>query len=155
MSRQIVMGSPQSRKLLQSNTSHNSSFAEVAGGTTAECAAIACCCPCVVANMLVLMIYKLPKGLCRKALRMKQRRQKLLKEEGLLLPAKKRSNSTASGCRCGCDKMLELELHQFISSCADFSSEESERAVADLEKEMWDMFYSTGFWRSPSQRNST
>lgn len=24
--------------------------------------------------------------------------------------------------------------------------------VLKLEKEMWDRFYSTGFWRSPSQR---
>lgn len=35
-------------------------LAEVAGGTTAECAAVACCCPCGIANLLVLAVYKVP-----------------------------------------------------------------------------------------------
>ncbi|CAN1233866.1 hypothetical protein LINPERPRIM_LOCUS4033 [Linum perenne] len=52
----------------------SSSFGELAGGTTAKCAAIACCCPCGLANLLFLTIYKVPVGLCRKALRRKRRK---------------------------------------------------------------------------------
>ncbi|KAJ8570594.1 hypothetical protein K7X08_037566 [Anisodus acutangulus] len=51
-------------------------FAEVAGGTTAECTAVACCCPCGIVNLLVLAVYKVPAGLCRKALRKNRRNRK-------------------------------------------------------------------------------
>jgi hypothetical protein len=30
---------------------------------------------------------------------------------------------------------------------------EEDKEVMELEKEMWETFYSTGFWRSSSQRN--
>lgn len=146
MSRQIVLRSAPTKRrqpLLQSQPSHSSSFAEVAGGTTAECVAVCCCCPCGLVNLLVLAIYKVPAGLCRRALK-KKRRQKL-KKQGLL-PVKR-----SRKCRCGCDD-LELELHQVVSS-VDVNTKESDKAVVELEKEMWDKFYGTGFWRSPSQRD--
>lgn len=37
----------------------------------------------------------------------------------------------------------------------EFDGEEAvkkEEAMLRLEKEMWETFYGTGFWRSPSQR---
>ncbi|PWA83441.1 2S globulin, Glycoside hydrolase, catalytic domain-containing protein [Artemisia annua] len=54
-------------------------FAEVAGGTTAECAAVCCCFPIGLVNLLVLAVYGVPAGLYRKALK-KKRRRKMLKK---------------------------------------------------------------------------
>ncbi|WRX25316.1 hypothetical protein QQP08_017803 [Theobroma cacao] len=170
MSRQIILRTPTSvrrrQPLLQSRSSSSScsssvddggsstrrtsqksaKFGEFCGETTAECAAICCCCPCGIANLLVLAIYKVPAGLCRRALRQKRRR-KLLKK-GLLQPR------TLQG-HCGCDDS-ELQVHPVVC-LEDFFpdvevSEEAEKAVVELEKEMWQRFYGTGFWRSPSQR---
>ncbi|KAJ8754555.1 hypothetical protein K2173_005716 [Erythroxylum novogranatense] len=135
-----------------SDTSYYSGrFAEFAGGTTAECAAICCCCPCGLANLLILTIYKVPAGLCRRALQRK-RRQRLIKK-GLLPPRTRR-------CQCGCDD-TEIQIHP-ATGFSPLSAEEitsfrkvfdkDEESMLRLEKEMWDTFYSTGFWRSPSQR---
>ncbi|KAL8543506.1 hypothetical protein ACS0TY_004160 [Phlomoides rotata] len=83
------------------------SMAEVAGGTSADCAAVCCCCPCGLVNLFVLAVccccpcglvnlfvlavYKVPAGLCRKALRRKCHRR-LMKKGGL------------PPWRCGCDE---------------------------------------------------
>nr|XP_033516529.1 uncharacterized protein LOC104113585 [Nicotiana tomentosiformis] len=48
--------------------SEGARFAEVAGGTTAEYAAVCCCCPCRLVNLLVLTGYNLLAVLCRKYL---------------------------------------------------------------------------------------
>ncbi|GFP94933.1 hypothetical protein PHJA_001637700 [Phtheirospermum japonicum] len=116
---------------------------EVAGGTMAECAAVCCCCPCGLANLLVLVVYKVPAGLCRKALR-KKRRQKLMKE-GLLPPRR---------IKCSCDE--ELHVHPVTSPLSFVTALETasdNKEILELEKEMWGQFYSAGFWRSPSQRS--
>ncbi|KAJ4705438.1 Pollen preferential protein [Melia azedarach] len=152
MSNHIILRSPtvgnRKQPLLQSQSTSNSSrFAEVAGGTTAECAAVCCCCPCGLVNLLVLAIYKLPAGLCRRAMKEK-RRQQLIKKG--LLPRRR------SKCKCGCDDM-ELQIHPVVSvenSLIDVKPDESEKKVMELEKEMWERFYSTGFWRSSSQREA-
>ncbi|XP_022744987.1 uncharacterized protein LOC111295657 [Durio zibethinus] len=129
------------------STSRNSAkFGEFCGGATAGCAALCCCCPCGIANLLVLAIYKVPAGLCRRALR--QKRLRKLQKKGLLQPRNHRG-------LYGCDDS-ELQIHPVVS-LEDFflgveASEEAEKAVDELEKEMWDRFYGTGFWRSPSQR---
>ncbi|XP_071721624.1 uncharacterized protein [Rutidosis leptorrhynchoides] len=117
-------------------------FAEVAGGTTAECAAICCCCPCGLANFLILAMYKLPAGLCRNAIRNK-RRKRLIKK-GLVPPLGRQR------CRCGCDE-TELQIHSINDDDLVFFDNDNESNM-ELEKEMWDKFYETGFWRSPSQR---
>ncbi|KAM7262299.1 hypothetical protein ACFE04_021376 [Oxalis oulophora] len=124
-------------------------FAEVAGGTTAECAAICCCCPCGLANFLVLAIYKVPAGLCRNAI--KNKRRKRLMKKGLIPPLRQQ-------CQCGCDE-TEIQIHSIEDESLVFfeglmSPKESDNKdiLEELEKEMWDKFYETGFWRSPSQR---
>ncbi|MCD7472396.1 hypothetical protein HAX54_013628 [Datura stramonium] len=160
MTRPIIIHSPpllslDKRQPLLSNQDSSSSsrggvvrkarFAEIAGGTTAECAAVACCCPCGIANLLVLAVYKVPAGLCRKALR-KNRRNRLMKQ-GLLPPS-------AKG-HCSCDD-LELHAYQISSPIAVVGAAgnlESDKDALELEKEMLDKFYGTGFWRSPSQRS--
>ncbi|KAJ4840083.1 hypothetical protein Tsubulata_009895 [Turnera subulata] len=139
-----------------SYSSSCTSFGEVAGGATAECAAICCCCPCGLANFLFLTIYKVPAGLCRRALRRKRRKQ--LIKKGLLQPTPR--------CRCGCDD-TGIQIHpigHFDRSDGeeeDTDEEEEEdhpdkvkarEEMLRLEQEMWETFYGTGFWRSPSQR---
>ena len=54
----------------------------MAGGATADCAAVACCCPCGVLNLTVLAVNKVPAGLCRKALR----KQRWLLKKGIMQP---------------------------------------------------------------------
>lgn len=150
MSKQIVLRQESSTRrmplLNNQGSSGNARFAEVAGGTTASCAAICCCCPCGLVNLLVLAIYKVPAGLCRRALRRK-RRQKVIKQQQGLLPAPRRHR-----CTCGYEE-AELHVHPVsVDIVKPREWDESEKAVMELEKEMLDRFDSTGFWRSPSQR---
>ncbi|KAE8680616.1 Detected protein of unknown function [Hibiscus syriacus] len=160
MSRQIILRNPTSvqrqQPLLQSRSSSNSTlssggsgrtrngakFGEFCGGTTAECAAICCCCPCTIANIIVLTFYKVPVGLCRRAIRLKRRRK--LQKKGLLQP----KNRT----HCGFDGTGELQVCVEDIFPDVKASEETEKAVVELEKEMWQRFYGTGFFRSPSHR---
>ncbi|XAR69843.1 hypothetical protein NMG60_11001579 [Bertholletia excelsa] len=118
---------------------------EVAGGTMAECAVIGCCCPCTVVDLLVLTVYKLPAGICRRALR-RRRRRKLL-EKGLL-------PQRSCRCDCGCDD-TEVQIHPFSgydSPAADKSLQFDSDVILQLERETWTRFHGAGFWRSPSQR---
>ncbi|CAI9097547.1 OLC1v1034004C1 [Oldenlandia corymbosa var. corymbosa] len=158
MTKQIVLRAPQSfvdrRQLLlgaqESSSRGGSRVGELVGGTAAECAAVCCCCPCGLVNLLVLAVYKVPAGLCRKALRRKRRRRMIKK--GLLPPRK-----------CGCGDVELYQLHPLsgpmtttsatmMAAAVNSLSIESDDDVVELEKEMWDKFYSAGFWRSPSQR---
>ncbi|KAF5747752.1 hypothetical protein HS088_TW05G00479 [Tripterygium wilfordii] len=131
-----------------SSCSSSARIAEVAGETTAECAAICCCCPCGLVNLLLLPIYKVPAGLCRRALRRK-RLQRLMTKKDLLPPRHKR-------CQCGYCDDTEMQIHPFCEEQEEefqkTTSKEEEKAVEELEKEMWARFYGAGFWRSPSQR---
>ncbi|CAI9779815.1 unnamed protein product [Fraxinus pennsylvanica] len=143
-----AMPSVDRRQLLQESQDYSSRggrrrvrLAEVAGGTVAECAAVCCCCPCGLANLLVLAVYKIPAGLCRKAFRRKHRRRMI--ENGLLPPRKR-----------GCDDK-ELQILTMSGPMATVNSLESDNDVAELEKEMWEKFYGAGFWRSPSHRSET
>ena len=51
---------------------------EVAGGAAAECAAVWCCGPCAVVNLVVLAVYRVPAAVCKKACVMEQRRKEEL-----------------------------------------------------------------------------
>ncbi|XP_058204420.1 uncharacterized protein LOC131318569 [Rhododendron vialii] len=176
MTRQIVLRHPSSmtrrRPLLLASTKSSSSsslsktfsssstangrrsvgFGEVAGGTAAECAAVCCCCPCALVDFLVLTVYKLPAGLCRKAL--KQKRRSRLMKKGLL------PQPSSRHCGCGCDD-TELQIHPVAAisesmMAADkvLESVQPDEDVMQLEKEMWERFYGAGFWRSPSQKSN-
>ena len=122
---------------------------EVVGGTAAECVAVCCCVPCGVANFLVLAIYKLPAALCRRMLR--QRRHRKIAKEGLLRPTRRH-------CSCGCCEDVTGRIFPMCANDA-FDVErlhspepDSDDDTLALEKEMWDQFYNTGFWRSSSNR---
>ncbi|KAL9230927.1 hypothetical protein vseg_006215 [Gypsophila vaccaria] len=132
---------------------------EVAGGTAAECAAVFCCCPCTLVNLVVLAVYKLPAGICRKALR-KRRRRRLMKKGILPLPSSSSASSSSSrhgSCQCGWDSD---EYHMDLASVPEgqevavvvVGDKDMDNDLMELEKEMWNKFYNTGFWRSTSQR---
>ncbi|CAN4089667.1 unnamed protein product [Withania somnifera] len=127
-------------------------LAEVAGGTAADCAAVCCCCPCGLVNLVVLAVYKLPAGLCRKALRRKCRHRQIKK--GILQP-----KGNKGQCRWD-ESESELSIYPItgggdaaVTAVDGGSSLESDKDVVALENEMWSKFYGAGFWRSPSQRS--
>jgi len=142
----------QSKNSLRAGTSTR--LGEAVGGTAAVC----CCAPCAVANIVYLAIYKVPATLCLRALkkrRQRHRRRIQASGEGMF-PAKRR-------CTCGCcDDVVGARVHP---TCSDddetyrgvksesLGVQEEDKDVVELEKEMWDTFYETGFWRSSSQRN--
>ncbi|KAK8672094.1 hypothetical protein V6N13_110468 [Hibiscus sabdariffa] len=117
-----------------------SKFGEVCGGTTAEVAAVCCCFPCGMANLVVLAIYKVPAGLCRKALR--QKRLRKLQKKRMLEPKNHGAHFQVND-----PDSLILDDYFQNGDC----SEETEKAVLELENEMWQKFYGTGFFRIPSQ----
>ncbi|KAG6432742.1 hypothetical protein SASPL_104328 [Salvia splendens] len=50
------------------------------GQTAGECAALCCCCPCAVVDVLVLAVYRLPTGIWRKKQRSKRNNDKISAE---------------------------------------------------------------------------
>lgn len=107
---------------------------EVVGSGTAECAAICCCCPCGLMEFLVLGLYKVPAGLCRKAWR-KRKRQRIVKKR------KKQGEIEA-----------EVEVDRGTVNGEVCYSDEAAEEVVDWEKEMMERFPGTGgFWRSASK----
>ncbi|CAA0822551.1 Unknown protein [Striga hermonthica] len=112
---------------------------EVAGGTAAECAAVCCCCPCALLKLLVLGLYKLPAGICRRARRRKRRRRML--EAGLLPP-----RGCGGGGGGGGVDFPAMDAGEDVGT-------EGREAADELDREMMERFYSGGFWRSSSRRN--
>lgn len=119
---------------------------EVVGGTAAECTAVCCCCPCSVMELLILGLYKVPTSLCKKAWRGRKRQRLLKNNTGLLDPAK--SGPTREELEAELDRMVGKEVRG-----GDDQDDKCSRAV-DFDKQMWERFYDTGFWRSPSQRDT-
>ncbi|RDX67242.1 hypothetical protein CR513_53908, partial [Mucuna pruriens] len=115
---------------------------EAAGGAAAECAAVCCCFPCAVLNLVVLAVYKVPKGLARKAAD-KRRRRLPKKNDDVLLHPNRSSSAVANEVTVGSTRVEEL-----FSQGLENDKPEEDR----LEKEMWARFAGTGFWRSDSQR---
>ncbi|GFZ13072.1 tetratricopeptide repeat (TPR)-like superfamily protein [Actinidia rufa] len=109
----------------------------------AECAAICCCCPCALVNLVVLAVFKVPTGLCRKAWRKKNRRRMMKKKKALL----QQQQQSDSSSKVGLNYKSEIE-----GSDGDDSAGDGPTPEVDFEADMWDRFYGTGFWRSPSQR---
>ncbi|KAE8711144.1 Detected protein of unknown function [Hibiscus syriacus] len=106
-------------------------------GTTAECAAVCCCFPCWIANLLVLVIYKVPAGLCCRAFRLKRRWKS--QKKGLFGSRNGEDGELSNeGVVCVKDIVLDVKV-----------CEEEDKALFELEEEMWEKFGGTGFWRSP------
>ncbi|GMG98387.1 hypothetical protein Nepgr_000227 [Nepenthes gracilis] len=137
--RQLLLSS----NSLASPSREKSTVAEVAGGTAAECVAICCCCPCLLIGCLILTIYKVPTGICRRMLR-KHHQKRLLKKQGLLHHQTSRSIS----CFDELPEADDLKVFEMIKISIDGSAE-----AIDLDNKMWEQFHNTGFWRSSSQRH--
>ncbi|XP_072986351.1 uncharacterized protein [Typha latifolia] len=120
-------------------------WAEVAGGTAAECAAVCCCFPCAVVDLVVLAVVRLPAGLCRRAIRARNRRKAKAKAKATAVKKTTREM----------DEDVEedgIRLNGAVVVAAAPSLPSPEDDAAKLEKEMWARFTGAGFWRSPSQR---
>ncbi|XP_031402720.1 uncharacterized protein LOC116212303 [Punica granatum] len=128
---------------------------EVAGRTAADCTALCCCCPCTVMNILVLAVYKVPAGLCRKASMRKQKRSVAKKRAGAV--SARQAGGGAAGAKnadeSDGDNAAEDSVADLLNK-GDVEGDDDAAAVDDLEKEMWDRFHNTGFWRSPSMRDT-
>ncbi|CAL0326694.1 unnamed protein product [Lupinus luteus] len=138
------------RSILKTTSKHH--VGEVIGGTAADCVAVCCCFPCGLANFVILAVYKLPAGLCRRVLK-KRSRQRTVKE-GRSPPIKRHH------CSCGCCDVNSLRVHPMCEDDAYdiktlHSIEHNDKDAMALEEEMWDRFYSTGFWRSSSRRETS
>ncbi|KAJ0233799.1 hypothetical protein HA466_0278240 [Hirschfeldia incana] len=128
-----------------------STAAEFCGGTTADFAALCCCGPCSVVSLVVLAVYKIPRGLFR---RMRRRR---LAKKGNGDRCEKRLSKVGSSkfavhpveSRDDEEDLDKLEME--LKKGGEVVKEEEDKEVVALEKEMWNRFYSGGFWRSLSQ----
>ncbi|KAG6533071.1 uncharacterized protein LOC122041225 [Zingiber officinale] len=120
-------------------------FAESAGETAAECAAICCCCPCGLVNLLAVVTVRLPAVLARKTLRC---RRKLRRNKGAILWTESRAFGEGDGdgfTSHGGALLAEGGGEQLWQGRSP--SEE----VSEVEKIMRASFYGAGFWRSPSR----
>ncbi|KAM3398767.1 hypothetical protein P3S68_002283 [Capsicum galapagoense] len=130
-----------SRSLRRESGRKNKRIGEVAGGTAAECAMVCCCCPCTLLHLL-LALYKVPAGLCRKAWRNKKRKKKkkqLMEREN----NNNKNNIDYDDC-CGGYYTDDDDKDYFHRDCD---------GTAEFETEMWHRFHgSFGFGRSLSQR---
>lgn len=140
-------------------------FKEVAGGTAAECAAVCCCCPCTVLDLLVTVVYRVPAGICRKAWNRTAKRHRCAPKKGLLQrPSSPEESHTRGELEAELKRAKEGAKEENIATAAVAGASAGSGAggggdgvpeTGDFpEKEMWDRFYGTGFWRSPSQRES-
>ncbi|KAJ0966347.1 hypothetical protein J5N97_027485 [Dioscorea zingiberensis] len=133
------------KPMILKETRRGTRCAEVAGGTAAECAAVCCCCPCGLVDLLVFAVVRLPCGLCRRAVRKRRRSRAAAalgigkKKPGVLIPGKG-----------GGDEVEVVVIARPATEGTVEGAAASE--MTEMEKEMWMKFYSSGFWRSPSQR---
>nr|XP_043638085.1 uncharacterized protein LOC122609087 [Erigeron canadensis] len=133
------------RQLLQQHSSCRSGnrMAELAGGTTAEVAAVCCCFPCAVVDFMVLTMYKVPAGLCRNAMRRRRHRRLMVHR-----------NSNGGGRSESSRIEDELLMHPAVVAAAErfMTPMAEDKDVVALENEMWEKFSERGFWRSPSRK---
>ncbi|XP_075498828.1 uncharacterized protein LOC142537152 [Primulina tabacum] len=112
------------------------------GETAGDCAAIICCCPCATIHLLILALYRLPTGLCKKAWRRRRKRHRLLKKKKMMNSMEEKENQWKENS---------------FGFCTDdcYGDEESidQSDTVEWDSEIWDHFYAYGFWRSGSQRN--
>ncbi|CAL9154805.1 unnamed protein product, partial [Musa hybrid cultivar] len=121
-------------------------FAEMAGETAAECAAVCCCCPCGLVNLLVVVVVKLPAGLVRKALRRIRNRSR--KKAAVSRPKVGALNHDDVSIR-------RAALLATAGNKEAWPTKSPSEEILELEKVMLANFYGAGFWRSPSQRESS
>lgn len=119
---------------------------EVAGGTAGKCAAVCCCCPFALMNMLVLVVYKVPAGVCRKMWRKRKLRQR--KKDALL-------QRTSPDPSLSVGEESDVEMIEKKGGGGGGTGTGTGTDAVDIESEMWARFDGAGFWRSSSQRGSS
>lgn len=144
MSREDLSWKPVNGRNQPLLTAERGRFVEVAGGTTAECAAV-CCCPCALVNLAVLALVKLPAGMFKKAVKkMKRKPHRKSKQEDNNGSFKEETN---------------LELESSVSSSqADMLSARNGNGLASdhaciSNEEFWEEVTGksyVGFWRNHS-----
>ncbi|XP_020574303.1 uncharacterized protein LOC110020514 [Phalaenopsis equestris] len=119
-------------------------LAEVAGGKAAECAAVACCCPCSLVNLLILTVVKIPMGLFRRVMRRRRRKIKRLK--------KKKSGLLGVDSKASAQNIKASFSPKAAEPPIPWPAKSPSTEVSEMEEKMWPEFVGTGFWRSPSQK---
>jgi len=164
MSKKVILPTVASHRrqplLLQQSESYRKAGTRLMGEAVGGTAAVCCCFSFGLANIIYLAIYKVPAKLCQEALRRKRRRRRRLQismEEGAAIPSRPR-------CTCGCCDDI-VGAGRVYPLCSDDGSDvavlrsrssvEKDKEVVELEEEMWERFYGSGFWRSPSQRENS
>ncbi|KAL8227126.1 hypothetical protein R6Q57_016958 [Mikania cordata] len=116
------------RQLLQQHLSRRSSrVGEVVGGTAAEVAAVSCCFPFAMVDFMVLTMYKVPAGLCRKAMRRRSRRRSLIHYQE--------------------EPVTVMQPAAPVESVERLVTPEADKDVLAFENEMWEKFSKSGFGR--------
>ncbi|KAI4378628.1 hypothetical protein MLD38_016082 [Melastoma candidum] len=139
-------------------TTYKARAVEAAGRATADCAAVWCCCPCGIANVILFAVYRIPAGICRRAIRSRRQRRK---GRGML--------GKGGGCQCdmcegfsvvgtGGDGGGIVMLGDLLKMKSGYGDDGAGVAEGDgneevrlLDEEMLKKFNETGFWRSPSR----
>ncbi|KAL6511081.1 hypothetical protein OROGR_022205 [Orobanche gracilis] len=105
------------------------------GETAGECAAVCCCCPCAMAHLLILAVYRVPRGIWSK-----KKRKSLLRKKRKIPPEEKENQRkiNSSGFTGGDDD-------------EESTDESGGNDAVDWDNEMWDRL-GVGFWRSESRR---
>lgn len=137
-------------------------IAEIVGGKTAECAAIFCCCPCGLANLFILAAVRLPAGLCRQAVRKRIMTRRAKKRAELIGPGSGSDGGSGGGSSKAGSPADEDDFGEFSDKRGGVMMVYGDRwpvrspaaEVMELEKEMLAKFYSSGFWRSMSQKDA-
>ncbi|KAF8655654.1 hypothetical protein HU200_060972 [Digitaria exilis] len=137
---------------------------EVAGGTAAECAAVCCCFPCAVVELVVLAAVRVPAALCRRALRALRRRRRAARAEKArkkemddLIAVDASSSSFCSPMARAVKAAAKNKNGDSMDFChwpptSAAAAGNKHDDLAEAEKAVWASFQGAGFWRSPSQR---
>lgn len=132
----------------------NPTCGEILGGKTAECTAICCCCPCVVLDLVILAVVKLPTGLCKKAIKKRKKRKvrcRMSKIEGVGdMNTGSENNKEVGDGGVECGNIDDGGAHKELDGGGAMRVKEKEK-----EAEMWARFLGGGFWRNPSGRESS
>lgn len=92
------------RRMRSSNTRDR----RLAWGTTVKCGAVCCYCPSTMMNRLILTVYKVAKGFCKKLIRKKKWKELIMHRKALLVEQQERRRTgmrVNRTLRIGCRKM--------------------------------------------------
>lgn len=143
---------------------------ELAGRTTAECLAILCCCPLCIIDFTILTTCKIPVGLCRKILRKKRLSSSLKRSNKNKQNIKKKKSGNEKDVvikKDGEDDFFCIEFSAPRIAVNDRQVVDAAKAVVEssvwpgfqpspemtnMDEQMRNMFFSTGFFRSMSNK---